>query len=60
MEASSVIIRGGEPLPQGVSSRSLAQSSQLPVRLDVDLGNPGESTLQPIATKTGTLHLQTY
>jgi hypothetical protein len=52
----SLIIRAGDPLPGGVSARSIAQTSQIPVRLDVDLGNPAESTLQPIATRTGILH----
>lgn len=59
MESSSemVIIRAGEALPGGINARSLAHTSQVPVRLDVDLGNPAESTLQPIATRTGALHL---
>ena len=53
----SIIIKGGEVLPGGITAKSLAQSSQIPIRLDVDLGNPADSTLQPIATRTGTLHL---
>ena len=42
---SSLIIRAGEALPNNVSARSLALSSQIPVKLDVDLGNPAESSL---------------
>jgi hypothetical protein len=40
MESSQMIIRAGDPLPTGVTARTLSHTPQLPVRLDVDLGNP--------------------
>ena len=53
------MIHAGDPLPSTLPPRTFT-TPNLPLRLDVDLGTPSASTLQPIATRTGTLHHQAF
>lgn len=55
----TLIIKAGEVLP-GMTAKHINSISGAPVRLDIDFGNPLESTLQPIATRTGVLQTQTF
>ena len=57
-ESKQVIIRAGDPLP--LTSKHVTSNQSMPARLDIDMGNPASSTLQPLATKTGVLEAKHY
>ena len=57
-ESKQLIIRAGDPLP--LTFKHMSSNQAVPARLDIDIGNPAASTLQPLASKTGMLEAKTY
>ena len=57
-ESKQLIIRAGDPLP--LTFKHVSSNSAMPARLDIDIGNPANSSLQPLASKTGMLEAKTY